>query len=365
MWKYALCAVLARGAAAKAAAWALPDPTFAISAIDTWSPAPTEAPGFGAIEFLKRDFTDGGTCGFFSGVSSRHPFVFEIRVTANDRLIASSLTCRRSGDVCATNTYYGNHGCCDPYDISSCTLATTCIPQTLMSASCSDSSCSKNNFIAKCTASANPECYEFDFVYTIGPRTTTMKEWGCTDTALTTEIPLVYSGYSSPGSADTTTSSSSSSSSTPIPSETNTPLQVKQGAGNPNNTPAIIGGVLGGLVIVGALIFAIVYLLLRDRRRKLNAQMHQQQHQDYSTAPSDAPGMVEHNADTGGFIGCNEYGTEVRSATPEHRSPRDWNAWSTVDRDKKGPQDRVTSCAFDGPYGAIETEGRPVHEAPA
>jgi hypothetical protein len=79
MWKHALsCAILAPGAAVKAAIFALPEPTFVSPAVDGWNPAPTEAPRFGAIELLRRDdepwkpFEQGGTCGFFDGIQSAH-----------------------------------------------------------------------------------------------------------------------------------------------------------------------------------------------------------------------------------------------------------------------------------------------------
>ncbi|KAJ4360597.1 uncharacterized protein N0V89_001163 [Didymosphaeria variabile] len=192
-----------------------------------------------------------------------------------------------------------------------------------------------------------------------------MSEYGCTDTATTTEIPLLYSGYSAPGSGDTSTSSSSSTSSTSSPTPSETPQQVTKGDGKPNNTPAIIGGVLGGLVIIGALVFAIVFLLLRDRRRKREAQLNQQpqQHQDWE-GPPPTPGMSEVHYNPDGFIGCNVYGEEPRTTTTED-PPKNWKAWSRVSRDKKVPQDRVTSCGEQGPYGAVEAEGRMVHEAPA
>jgi hypothetical protein len=275
--------------------------------------------------------------------------VSQFQASYTNKSTASAYTCRQSKFRCATNTYYGN--------------VTTCLPQTLLSKSC-DSDCSKNDFIAKCSLTANPECYEFQFVYTTGARTTTMKEYGCTDTATTTEIPLTWSGYSAPGSGDTSSSSSSSTSPTPSSTPSETPQQVTKGDGKPNNTPAIIGGVLGGLAIVGALVFAIVFLVLRDRRRKSEAQLNQQpqQHQDWA-APPPTPRMSEAHYIPEGFIGCNVFGEEPRTSTSED-PPKNWRAWNRVSRDKKVPQTRVTSCGEQGMYGAVEAEGRMVHEAP-
>lgn len=343
------CAVLAWGEASRAAIFALPEPTFVTPAVDGWSPAPTRAPNLGSIELFKREepwaaFQQKGTCGFFEGVST------------------SAFTCRQSSYVCATNTYFGIHGCCDPYQAAeSCTLATTCMPKSLLSRSC-DSSCSNNDFITKCTASANPECYEFQFVYTLGARTTTMKEYGCTDTATTGTIPLVPDGFTSSDASTSSSSASSTSFDTPTPSET--PQQVIKGGGNPNNTPAIIGGVIGGLALVSALVFAIVFLLLRDRRRKREAKLNQQpqQHQDWA-GPPPTPSMAEVQYNPDGFVGCNAYGEEPRSTVTDDDPQKNWMAWSRTNRDKKVLQDRVTSCG-DGMYGAVETEGRMVHEAP-
>lgn len=203
-------------------------------------------------------------------------------------------------------------------------------------------------------------------MYTTAGRITTMKEWGCTDTATTADIPLTWSGYSAPGSGDTSTSSSlSTSQTTSPPAPSGTPQQATKGDGKPNNTPAIIGGVLGGLVIIGALIFAIVFLVLRDRRRKREAKLSQQpqQHQDWA-APPPTPGMSEVHYSPEGFIGCNVYGEEPRVSTTED-PPKNWKAWNPVSGDKKVTQDRVTSCGEQGLYGAVEAEGRMVHEAPS
>jgi hypothetical protein len=91
---------------------------------------------------------------------------------------ASSITCPNS-QICATNTYYGIHGCCDPSSLSACTIATSCVPFSAMSTSCTDDLCSKDNAIAKCTASTAPDCYKYLFVYSTG----TMSQQGCTSSA--------------------------------------------------------------------------------------------------------------------------------------------------------------------------------------
>lgn len=240
------------------------------------------------------------------------------------------------------------------------------MPQSLLSKSC-DGDCSKNDYVTKCSASANPECYEFQFIYTLGPNPTTMKEYGCTDTATTAVIPLTPDGYSAPGSGSTSTSLSSSTSSTSSPTPIETPQQATKGDGSTNNTPAIIGGVIGGLALLSALIFAIVFLVLRDRRRKRELAQSQasQQHHDWAGPPL-TPGMSEVHYSPDGFIGCNVYGEDPRSAVTEDSSndTKNWKTWGRVSREKKIPQDRITSCGGDGMYEAVETQGRQIHEAP-
>ena len=67
IFQYSICAFLAPALAAGAAyPWAMPEPTFVIPAADNWSPAPTPAPGFGAMDLFKRA-ADGNTCGYISG----------------------------------------------------------------------------------------------------------------------------------------------------------------------------------------------------------------------------------------------------------------------------------------------------------
>lgn len=191
-----------------------------------------------------------------------------------------------------------------------------------------------------------------------------MKEYGCTDTATTGTVPLLPSGYTTSGPSTSSSSFSSSSTAVNSPSPSEPPQQVTKGDGKPNNTPAIIGGVIGGLALLSALVFAIVFLLLRDRRRKREAQLNQapQQHQDWA-GPPPTPGMAEVQYNPDGFVGCNAYGEEPRSTITGEDPPKNWMAWGGGDKDKKGPQDRVTSCG-EGMYGAVETEGRMVHEAP-
>ncbi len=102
-------------------------------------------------------------------------------------------TCSNSDLECATNSFYGVLGCCDPNDFTSCTIPTTCIPSSFLSL-CTDASCSENSFVTRCTNPATPFCFEFIYPFdSIGP---TVTEWGCTTTdnlTATASRPLVNS----------------------------------------------------------------------------------------------------------------------------------------------------------------------------
>jgi len=150
MFRSSLCAFLAPAVvSAMAFPWAGPEPTLVMPTADNWSPAPTEAPEVNLMEMFKRAAGDN-TCGYISGISSKNPLMTIYRGFTNTiRWIASSLTCNDDAYVCATNTYYGVHGCCDPNSLAACSIPTTCIPSSLMAASCTGNSCSTNDYIAK------------------------------------------------------------------------------------------------------------------------------------------------------------------------------------------------------------------------
>ncbi|KAF2864619.1 hypothetical protein BDV95DRAFT_294274, partial [Massariosphaeria phaeospora] len=157
MLGYATCAFLAP-AVASAAAFSAPTPlaTLFAPAVDSWSPAPTPAPRFGAMEMFRREVGDN-TCGFIGGNET------------------SSITCPISSQVCVTHSRNGVHGCCDDADVAGCIIATACIPSSQISASC-NSACSQDNLVTKCSASDAPHCYEWLFVYS---STRTMTQHGC------------------------------------------------------------------------------------------------------------------------------------------------------------------------------------------
>ncbi|KAF3040548.1 hypothetical protein E8E12_009126 [Didymella heteroderae] len=225
----------------------MPEPTqlFAAAA-DNWSPAPTAAPQFNIFAREADQPNASNTCGYASGLS------------------ASPIACPDS-QICATNTYYGAHGCCPSSDLSACTIATTCIPSSAMSASCTDSVCSSNDAIAKCTASTAQECYRYLFDY----GTTTMMQNGCTSSAFTSTIPRTYGPTSTPVIVITQTVTESASVSHDAVT-TGTSSAGSEGGEKKQSLGPIVGGTIGGCTIVS--LVALTAFLIHRRRLKLKEQ---------------------------------------------------------------------------------------------
>ncbi|KAF2733457.1 hypothetical protein EJ04DRAFT_272775 [Polyplosphaeria fusca] len=296
MLQYSICAFLAPALVSAAAfPWAGPEPTFVIPAGDEWTPAPTEAPEYmGGIELFKRQTIGDDTCGYISGESTR------------------SLTCNNPSYICATNSYYGAHGCCDPSSIADCSLPTTCIESTALAASCTGD-CSTNDFIAKCTDSSEPYCYEWRYVYS---SQTVMTEHGCAASAFTisvlrtysdgdtsfsdipSEVPVsektvqvtVTAGESSTTTDPTDTADIQSQTASPTATTTTVETEPKK----KTNIGAIVGGVVGGLVVLGALAFGIVFLILRKKKDKQNAANANVGAHQPMVGGGPAPGVTEY-----------------------------------------------------------------------
>ncbi|KAF2628818.1 hypothetical protein BU25DRAFT_409845 [Macroventuria anomochaeta] len=244
---YARCAILAP-ALASAAALAILEPTqhFAVAAVN-WSPAPTAAPQFKIFGREALQANEGNTCGYISGLS------------------ASSITCPNS-QICATNTFFGVHGCCDPSSLSACIIATTCIPSSVMSASCTNDACSSDNAIAKCTESTAPECYKWLFAY----ESTTMTQNGCAARGFTSTAPYSYGLTSTPSPIIVTVTASASPASTPTST-----LNEGEGGEKKQTLGPIVGGTIGGCTIL-SLVALTAFLI---HRRRVNArQEHAQTH---------------------------------------------------------------------------------------
>ncbi|KAF2003709.1 hypothetical protein P154DRAFT_519929 [Amniculicola lignicola CBS 123094] len=298
MLSYSICAFLAPAvASAMAFPGAFPEPTLVVPERDGWSPAPTQGPKIGALELFRRASEDA-TCGYISGES------------------AQSLTCNNSNFVCATNTYYGVHGCCDPAKISTCSIPTTCIASSDLAASCTDSACSTNSYITRCTDESQPYCYQWLYVYSTK---TTMTEHGCAASAFTvtvqrlftdgasgssvsslpSDIPVSYSYITVTAPNTPTTAQTSNNAQSAATTATSTSTNNESPS---KKTPigAIVGGVVGGVAVLGAIIGAIVFFLMRNRKEKqIAANAASGVSQPMMGGP--APGVTEYKPQGVGF----------------------------------------------------------------
>lgn len=289
MARYSICAFLAPAIVA-AVPWPGPEPTVVIPKADGWNPKPTEGPKLGQMELFKR--ADENTCGFVSGEGW------------------NSLTCNDPDYICATNDFYGVHGCCHPSSFDSCSLYTQCIASSDLSASCTDNACSNNGYIAKCTDSSYPYCYQWRYVYT----DTVMTEYGCANSEWTvsawrdatdTSDSFSLTGSDSDASSSsrdlnvpmktvevTVTAKASDPASTPNTGSLSTGIPIDVETDQPpkkkgSSIGAIIGGAVGGVLGL-ALIGVLVWWLRRKKKNEAAAA---------SSAPvpnTPAPGVTEY-----------------------------------------------------------------------
>lgn len=273
---------------ASAMPWEGPAPTPAGDASMQlgWSPMPTPEPAalFGVYELRRRQASASttsssfihATCGYLNGLGGR------------------PLTCVASGYSCAVDTAHSVFACCS--NLKDCQIQTSCVPAASLSAC--DSNCVADPYVAKC----NPTyayCSENLLVVSTGAATYT--NYYCTDfptlvtqyatatdsTALSGSYVYITQTISSRPTAPTTTSTPSTSQ----PSTTNsgpstltvTPTPTTTSAvpvpGKKTPVGAIVGGVVGGLAVIGAIILGVLFFL----RRKRNASAP-------ATTPVAAPG---------------------------------------------------------------------------
>ncbi|CAO2655994.1 Nn.00g047970.m01.CDS01 [Neocucurbitaria sp. VM-36] len=238
-------------AMAAAFPWALPQPTIFVPAVDVWSPAPTQAPQPRNFELFRRqdESEADNTCGFVSGLSE------------------SSITCNNPTQICATNTYLGVHGCCDSAaSLASCTIPTTCIPQTAMSTACTDAACSNNAAIAKCTDGGLAECYEWLFVY---PKTT-MTQHGCAASQFTSTALRGWGVSSSSGEEGAAKTVTVTAPPATTPTTSTTPSSPSSGSKKPPSLGAIIGGTIGGCILLSTIAFAFFLCYRRRTARQFD-----------------------------------------------------------------------------------------------
>ncbi|KAF2754728.1 hypothetical protein EJ05DRAFT_479157 [Pseudovirgaria hyperparasitica] len=225
-----------------------------------WSPAPTSPPLLyrGMDSIFERQASRGdNTCGYGHDDPS------------------NTFSCIDDSYVCATNSFYGVHGCCNPNSLNACSIKTTCVPSS--EASSCTGACASNGYVALCTAGSLTGCY--NILYDFG--TTTMTEWGCSNVDTTILVDYSTSGESllpdtsqvevpistrvitvnpsesaEDSSADTATTIGSSSNGINSSNE-----------GSSTNVGAIAGGVVGGVAGLAIIVAGIVFLLMRRKKK--------------------------------------------------------------------------------------------------
>jgi hypothetical protein len=271
----------------------IPGPTPFFASVDSWSPAPTAAPQL-SFDVLKRGQAQGSnTCGFDVGVPGKsfpvHNLSYleirkeerEINTYGGTNIkpgsVGSAITCAQPSALCATNSYFGVLGCCNPSSISACIIPTTCIPYTALPTTSSSSTSSSNEDIAitRCTEPERGECYEYLILYD----RTNITQHGCAASAFTSTAfhSLGMSLSSSVGKETVTV--------TREPVTTPTSSSVDEGEGSKPSLGAIVGGTIGACVFVS---FCGFVCFLAWRRRKAHSA-----HPPYSATQQQ--GVIEYN----------------------------------------------------------------------
>ncbi|EMD67912.1 hypothetical protein COCSADRAFT_132992 [Bipolaris sorokiniana ND90Pr] len=256
---------------------ATPELTHFVPSVDIWGSAPTAAAQL-PLSLSKRQASGNYyTCGFVSGSPD------------------SPITCANPTQTCATNTFFGIHGCCDPASNTPCTLPTSCIASTAMTASCTNTACSSDEAIVKCTASTAQECYQWHFIY----ENMVMTQHGCAETAFTSTayrspgMDMLLPSNTKTGKRETVTATVTTRevvSGIPTLSAVTEDKDTTTSEGRKTSLGAVIGGTVGACVFVCFLGFVVFLAWRRWRNLKgQNAQCYQQQQQQQQS-------MVEYHA---------------------------------------------------------------------
>lgn len=132
-----------------------------------------------------------------------------------------------------------------------------------MRASCTNSLCSSDNAIAKCTVSTAQECYKYLFVYD----STTMSQQGCTASAFTITVPRSFGPTTTRVITETVTASHDATN-TPTSSSNSNPSGSAGAAGEKKQSLGpIVGGTIGGCTIIS--LVALTAFFIHRRRLKL------------------------------------------------------------------------------------------------
>jgi hypothetical protein len=126
-----------------------------------------------------------------------------------------------------------------------------------MKTDCTDSACSTNDAIAKCTDATATACYKWLFVYD----TTTMTQHGCTATGFTSTALRSYGATSASVVVVTSTVYTSAF---PISTPTSSSPPADDKGDKKQSLAPIVGGTLGGCIIIS--LVALTAFLIHRRR---------------------------------------------------------------------------------------------------
>ncbi|KAF2020765.1 hypothetical protein BU24DRAFT_416449 [Aaosphaeria arxii CBS 175.79] len=278
------------------------------------------------------------------------------------------LTCT-SNEICATNTFLGAQGCCDPSSLAECILPTSCVPSTALNSCISSATdCIENELVTKCTNSDKPNCYELHVSY---DTTTIMTEHGCAEMPYTITavryLPNSAAASSTPAASSSSTEPHVSFETVAAPASSSPSTRP---AGGKKKAPvgAIVGGVVGGLVVVGVVAFVIVFIMRKDRKKKMHDGASATTGTGASEAQyqnSPAPGMVEY---------VPQYHQEQaagRGYDDTTGGLKAWHGGHTSTTGTRGMADDDAGAMFTGTGAGVgnypmvvEADGRAVHQAP-
>jgi hypothetical protein len=228
------------------------------------------------------------------------------------------------------------------------------------------------------TDSDSPFCYEWHYVYA----STVMTEHGCDSEAFTISAWRTPEGATVEPSSEavggitdevTSTSSSSSASSTSDSSSSSSATSTVTSAPNQNTEPekkttnvgAIAGGVVGGVLVLGAFAFGIGFLIIRNRRKNDNAAAAATGANQPFMGP--APGVEEFKPQQ------NQYGSpQPYPATPAaagyYNQEQENKAWAQphvgVTPTSPAPQYPDPIGPSGVPIAVAEAAGNPIQQRP-
>ncbi|KAI9787051.1 MAG: hypothetical protein M1816_007722 [Peltula sp. TS41687] len=298
--------VLAQARIAVGLAWRGPEPTPSDLADEKahlgFTPRPTNGPSLfndarGDLKLLRRSLGEN-ICGYESAAAS------------------GALTCSpdRTCYFFTVTNIWGMAGCCAGSDFLNCGWALDCVDSRAYSASSCDSSCRSDPFTRKCTNAASPYCQTFKYpdvgVMDYDCGTDSASTYRTMRTSYAGQVGLSYNF----NFASLTLSDYHGSSRTGISSAT--PARATTSAsGRKSSAPvaAIVGAVIGGLLVLSLAIGGVLFYLLCMKRRR---------NQPASLTQGASHGGPPHQVSGTGYEPVQQYAPPtVQSPPPQYYAP--------------------------------------------